>query len=574
MFVVISVLLPFAIVELCYYTYLVWPFIVKRVPLGRFRSIVVIAYASAASAALLNRPGEWIMLLGKPDGTAHISQCPWLIVHIVAAGLETATLALCNLEVLRVSAVIARGRSLAARRSYFWKCLLLLFACGPFVRQLSVVASVVDMPGSCSDHELPVTEAATVIRPPGPTAPPIDWITWIIGILSSWMAVPIFSGAALLYAYQIQRDGSRIVYTAAEESSAATDPRRRVRNLQELNRSWWATVRVVAGINFLCGTFVAFVVIFQVSTINKPDFAELHHVFGCAACASLWATSQLSRFVLLRSICSRGRADAGSRFIRWTSQMESGVLASLMATEEGSSIGKPSDVAARGSESCRAVYLSKLGPNVFLSQWAPLEGSEPSFLCARPDFFVSHSWRDDPEDKYHALKVVVDRFEEEHGFEPSIWIDKYCIEQTSITESLRYLPVYVGASDKIILLIGPTYLSRLWCIWEMFVIHTTRTLHDALYLSIAPFKLDESFRRVTQEFTVNSAGCFDEKDKATITAMIDKFEQGGTHAFEAKIAQRGVKVVAEITGQRSKTYKAKGKRRRDVVAPLDGKHVA
>ncbi len=82
--------------------------------------------------------------------------------------------------------------------------------------------------------------------------------------------------------------------------------------------------------------------------------------------------------------------------------------------------------------------------------------------------------------RYRALKLVADRFEEEHGFEPSFWIDKYCIEQTSITESLRYLPVYVAASNMVVLLVGPTYLSRLWCIWELFVIHMTRTLRCAM----------------------------------------------------------------------------------------------
>ena len=81
------------------------------------------------------------------------------------------------------------------------------------------------------------------------------------------------------------------------------------------------------------------------------------------------------------------------------------------------------------------------------------------------------------------------------------------------------------------------------------MIHMTRTLHDALYLSIAPFKLEESVLQVTRDFKVRDAGCFSEKDKATITAIIDRFEQGGTKAFEAKIAQVGAKVVSEITGR-------------------------
>ena len=78
----------------------------------------------------------------------------------------------------------------------------------------------------------------------------------------------------------------------------------------------------------------------------------------------------------------------------------------------------------------------------------------------------------------------------------------------------------------------------------------TRTLHDGLYLSISPFKLEDSFLQATRDFTVTGAGCFNEKDKSTITAMIDRFEQGGTKAFEAKIAQVGLRVVAQITGRK------------------------
>ena len=58
---------------------------------------------------------------------------------------------------------------------------------------------------------------------------------------------------------------------------------------------------------------------------------------------------------------------------------------------------------------------------------------------------------------------------------------RYCIDQADIGESLRFLPVYVSASSMVVLLIGPTYLCRLWCLWEMFVIHSTRTLRDAIY---------------------------------------------------------------------------------------------
>lgn len=124
---------------------------------------------------------------------------------------------------------------------------------------------------------------------------------------------------------------------------------------------------------------------------------------GCLACACLWGCAQLQRFVILRSICVNGRRAASSSFVSWTQQMESGVLAAMLSESEGSSIGSPAQVATEGSRRCRAVHLSQLGPAVFRhgTVWSeeenvykdasPADGK--SFLCPRPDFFVSHSWR-------------------------------------------------------------------------------------------------------------------------------------------------------------------------------------
>jgi hypothetical protein len=43
----------------------------------------------------------------------------------------------------------------------------------------------------------------------------------------------------------------------------------------------------------------------------------------------------------------------------------------------------------------------------------------------------------------------------------SFWIDKFCIDQTNIQDSLKYLPVFVMASKKMLILAGPTYFTRL-----------------------------------------------------------------------------------------------------------------
>jgi hypothetical protein len=36
-------------------------------------------------------------------------------------------------------------------------------------------------------------------------------------------------------------------------------------------------------------------------------------------------------------------------------------------------------------------------------------------------------------------------------------IDKFCIDQNNIQDSLKYLPVFVMGSRKMLVLVGPTY---------------------------------------------------------------------------------------------------------------------
>lgn len=85
------------------------------------------------------------------------------------------------------------------------------------------------------------------------------------------------------------------------------------------------------------------------------------------------------------------------------------------------------------------------------------------------DAFVSHSWHDDPDGKWLALQDFRREFKAEHGREPTLWIDKYSIDQNDIDDSLACLPVYLSGCQKLVILCGDTYLARLWCLIEIFV---------------------------------------------------------------------------------------------------------
>jgi len=83
------------------------------------------------------------------------------------------------------------------------------------------------------------------------------------------------------------------------------------------------------------------------------------------------------------------------------------------------------------------------------------------------DCFVSHSWHDDPSEKWASLQQFREEFTQKHRREPKLWIDKYCINQQNIDESLAALPVYLFGCQQLLILCGKTYLDRLWCLVEM-----------------------------------------------------------------------------------------------------------
>ena len=93
------------------------------------------------------------------------------------------------------------------------------------------------------------------------------------------------------------------------------------------------------------------------------------------------------------------------------------------------------------------------------------------------DFFISHSWHDSGEMKWKVFQKTLWDFENNvlfhsKGFdkaEPVVWLDKACIKQTSIEDSLPCLPVYLAGCSRLFVLAGKTYLKRLWCVMELFI---------------------------------------------------------------------------------------------------------
>jgi len=98
-----------------------------------------------------------------------------------------------------------------------------------------------------------------------------------------------------------------------------------------------------------------------------------------------------------------------------------------------------------------------LAPGVDLAAANSLSSRTRSAALGECDAFMSHSWRDDGDKKFMRLR--------EHAWdtsEPTIWLDKACIDQTNIDASLAVLPIFLSGCKTLLILPGMTYATRLW----------------------------------------------------------------------------------------------------------------
>ena len=130
--------------------------------------------------------------------------------------------------------------------------------------------------------------------------------------------------------------------------------------------------------------------------------------------------------------------------------------------------------------------------------------------------FVSHSWSDQGALKYSHVQ----EFAAAHnGGDCLLWLDKACIDQTNIDTNLACLPVFLSGCNSLLVLAGPTYATRLWCVMELFVYLrmggrredvTVRLLGDT-----------EAVRELLARFDAGKARCYLDKDREKLLAVIE-----------------------------------------------------
>ena len=153
------------------------------------------------------------------------------------------------------------------------------------------------------------------------------------------------------------------------------------------------------------------------------------------------------------------------------------------------------------------------------------------------DAFMSHSWHDDPTAKWDALT----KWASVQPSPPLLWLDKACIDQERIDESLAALPVYLSGCKQLLVLVGPTYCGRLWCVMELFTFIqmggqservTVRTTSDA----------GELIESQLATFDAMQSTCYKPEEKQRLLGIIEQ-AFGDFEVFNAAIrsvfAERG-----------------------------------
>jgi len=185
----------------------------------------------------------------------------------------------------------------------------------------------------------------------------------------------------------------------------------------------------------------------------------------------------------------------------------------------------------------------------------------------RCDAFISHSWHDDAHAKWQALQRWRGTFVAKHGREPKVWFDKCCIDQNNIDHDLRCLPIFLSGCKRMVVFCGPSYLSRLWCIMELFTfVHIGRGLGKIDFeLVQRPGFEEEDLRAVErgfEDFDAERCRCFHEEDKERMRTII-KAAFGATAGFNKVVREIFNAFRMEDVVMRSLTFCFTGDKRED-----------
>merc|ERR1712113_1252032 len=131
------------------------------------------------------------------------------------------------------------------------------------------------------------------------------------------------------------------------------------------------------------------------------------------------------------------------------------------------------------------------------------------------------------------------------------WLDKVCIDQTAIADGLRALPVNVMACAKVLLVCGPTYPDRLWCVWELYTLFSFRDVEkigDCIETLLLESDAYSNIWSKLSTFSVKNAHCFDPNEERILKMVINAV---GSDRFNRNVREFAVVHQAQRVGKLS-----------------------
>ena len=116
--------------------------------------------------------------------------------------------------------------------------------------------------------------------------------------------------------------------------------------------------------------------------------------------------------------------------------------------------------------------------------------------------------------------------------------------------SVRRLPIFVVAASKFVVLLGPSYASRCWCMLELFVFNSVMRsgLFKSSDLVIVPLKSKGSslhLERLAQTFNIHDTQCFLDIDRQTILGIVETAGDGHK-GFDAAVRALAAIAAGEV----------------------------
>ena len=353
----------------------------------------------------------------------------------------------------------------------------------------------------------------------GSHLPKAGCVAAVLADLSAGLTLIAF-GASLVPNLQLVKD-AKIFETNGLRGWKLQDHAFKIPSRQALPRSWynWRWFNAILGLLQLCYALAA-----QSLGDRYPFWSDERF----AAKMGLLCSNSMVFFVFTSK--NRGRITAFLGTISTKGETRSAAsIAALLGNV------KASESLAMAQDKFRSIAFNKLEESDFESNREGannenvLFGKTDETRLGKCDAFISHSWSDNGKQKYAALKQWCQDFKSENGREPQLWLDKACINQKDISSDLLCLPVFLAGCETLLIIPGPTYTSRLWCIMEVFVF--LKMGGSIQRITIIPIELrdEKTAREKFEEVDVSECKCYVDKDRQKLLGIVEK----GFGSYEA-----------------------------------------